>query len=70
MNIGMNGKKIRALYWYGGNEPPTMRQGGEFYLSATYHGDHDEFWVVQTKDDKEIARYNPRYIETLVWGEA
>lgn len=33
-----------------------------------YHGDHDVAWVVQIEDGVEIARFNPRYIESIVWA--
>jgi len=32
-------------------------------------GDRDEFWIVQTKDGAEVARHNPRYVETIEWAK-
>lgn len=43
---------------------------GELYLSATYHGDRDEFWIVQEKHGTEVARHNPRFIKTIQWADA
>jgi len=33
-----------------------------------YMGDHTEVWIVDMRDGKEFARYNPRYAETIVWA--
>ncbi len=41
---------------------------GDLHLSATYHGDHDEFWIVQTKDGEEVSRHNPKFAETIRWA--
>lgn len=75
MNVEMHGKKIAAVLW-----PDTETEKGrclmvgygcdDMHLSATYHGDRDEFWIVQTKDGAEVARHNPRYVETIEWAKA
>lgn len=75
MNVNMHRRKINAVYW-----PDTdTEQGrmlwsgdecGELYLSATYHGDRDEFWIVQEKHGTEVARHNPRFVETIKWADA
>ena len=72
MNTEMDGKKIAAVFW-----PDTETEKGrslmnghgcdDIHLSAAYHGDHDEFWIVQMKGGIEITRHNPRYVETIVW---
>ncbi len=74
MNVGMNGKKIKTIFW-----PDTeseqwrhMTVGEDcegMHLSATHHGDRDEFWIIVTKDGKEFRRYNPRYVESIEWDE-
>jgi len=68
----MNGKKIYAVWW-----PDTESEKGvnlksgkniQLEMSATYHGDHEEFWIVhKNADGKEISRHNPRYVETIIW---
>lgn len=72
MNMEMNGNKIEAVYW-----PDTETEKGrclvcgpvcgDLTFSATYHGDRDEFWIIQSKDGIEIARHNPRYVESITW---
>lgn len=42
---------------------------GQLELSATYHGDHDEFWVVEKNAGKEVARWNTRDLVRIVWAE-
>lgn len=74
MNIEMHGKKIEAVCWpdsenKSGEILPSGNRYGELTLSATHHGDRDEFWIIQTKDGKEIARYNTKYVESIVWEE-
>jgi hypothetical protein len=75
MDTSMHGKKIKFASWPdSGNETGQHLQSGEkcgtLTFSATYHGDHDEFWIVQTKDGEEVARYNARYVETITWAES
>jgi len=74
MNISMHGKKIKRVDWPDSGEElgrhlPAGDQHGELTLSATYHGDRDEFWIVRTKDGKEVARHNARYAESIVWAD-
>lgn len=68
MNIDMNGKKVHSVVFSNGD---TIRDqiGNELALSATHHGDHDEFWIVVTNKGKEIARHNLRYIESIEWAD-
>lgn len=75
MNIEMNGKQIDAIYWPdSGNDLGRHLQSNEsisLELSATYHGDRDEFWVVEYHDIEgeliEMARHNPRHLEGIKW---
>lgn len=74
MNTSMHGKKVKMISWPDsenelGRYISAGGQYGELTLSALYHGDRDEFWVVQTKDGEEVARHNARYIESIVWQE-
>ena len=62
------------------NGQQQMLEAGEdllFEMSATYHGSHDEFWIVEFKsfelDDgttefRETARINPRQVEGWEWA--
>jgi len=73
MNTQMHGKKIARIIWTGENLwHSDIAADGEFKtleLSATFHGDHDEFWVIEREYGKEIARHNCRNISTIVWAE-
>ena len=71
MNTEMHKRKIKQVWW-----PDTEEEKGRniseegkttLMLSATYHGDHDEFWILQLYDGKEVARHNPRYVESIIW---
>lgn len=76
MNTSMHGMKIRSVFW-----PDTESEQGRcleanedllIELSATYHGDHNEFWIVVLEkiggEFREVARHNPKFIESLVWA--
>ena len=40
------------------------------HMSATYHGDHDQFWIVESdKYGNEVGRINPRYVDSFAWVE-
>ena len=68
MNIGMNGQKILQVTFPNGE---LIRTGTDcdLWLSATYHGDRDEFWVIVEKGSQEISRHNCKYIESIDWLE-
>ena len=71
MNTKDHGKKIRAVYWHDndcalGNGIDT-KDGVEMRLSATYHGDRDEFWIIVERNGKEESRINPRNITQIIW---
>jgi hypothetical protein len=59
MNIEMNNKQIKSISFPDGGIVKTEGQT-TLALSATYHGDRDEFWVVQYNDMKEIARQSSK----------
>lgn len=75
MNVSMNGKPIAAIYFsagvggYSGN-PERIRTIGDqqLSLSATYHGDHDEFWVVRSVNGKETDRYRCSHVDHIEWA--
>ena len=70
MDIKMHGKNISQVFWNEGKESlDAERDGLSLFLSATFHGDHDEFWIVEMRDGVEIARHNPRYVDQIIWME-
>ena len=73
MDTKMNGKRIRYIQldpsWteHGNPESVGLYDPVELHLSATHHGDHDQFWVVASKNGKEVSRYSTRGIQHIVW---
>lgn len=67
MNTTMNGKQIERIFL---SNDQRITTGGQrtLMLSATHHGDRDEFWVVQYEDMVEVARHNCKYIVTIEWA--
>lgn len=70
MNIEMHGKEVNKIY-LADSDGTTVTRGSsmKLYLSVTYHGDRDEFWVVVEENGKEYARHNCKNIETIVWAD-
>ena len=70
MNKEMDGKQIKGI-WLNGDKSvmADSKKGLTLELSATYHGDRDEFWVIGKQHGKEIQRYNCRYVATIHWLE-
>lgn len=68
------GRKIKEVRWppNADNDPGDriIADGeNEILWVNSFHGDHDKDWIVQTKGGKEIARHNPRYIESIIWAD-
>lgn len=74
MNTKMHGKSIDYIelnpMWTQSGNPERIyaSDGVTLTLSATHHGDHDQFWVVMRNGKEEIARYNPRGLEHIRWS--
>jgi hypothetical protein len=74
MNTKMHGKSIDYIelnpMWtqHGHPERVTSANGIMLSLSATHHGDHDQFWIVASEGGKEVARYNPSGVEHIRWS--
>ena len=70
MNKSMDGKLIAKIFWpHDGGTISASDEVG-LHLSATYHGDRDEFWVVQSdKGGNEVARHNLSFVESFAWVE-
>jgi hypothetical protein len=71
----MHKREIAGIYWPDGAEQgANLTKSDKIHLemSATHHGDHDEFWIVEYAKEndglREVARHNPRYVETIVWA--
>lgn len=65
-----NGRNIKRIWWYGANGDTSITASDSVSLvfAATYHGDRDEFWIVQSIDGKETARHNARFIASIEWA--
>ena len=65
----MNGKLIAKVVWPDSSSMEANDERG-LHMSATYHGDRDEFWIVES-DEKgnEIRRHNPKYADCWEWVE-
>lgn len=68
MNTNMNGRMVKHIAFSNG-EMISPREGIKLKLSATHHGDHDEFWVVEFDNDKEVSRHNCKHLETITWSD-
>ena len=70
MNTEMNGKQIASVCWINehGDSVIKAKDQKTLALSATYHGDRDEFWVVEYDDMQEVARHNCRNIASINWA--
>lgn len=74
MNTTMNGRRIKYIEldpaWtdHGNPESVGKYEPASLHLSATHHGDHDQFWVVRSEGGKETARYALRGIQFIAWS--
>lgn len=74
MNVSMNGRKVSHICWVLGaensEEIARSDQHGHLELVATYHGDHDEFWIAKIRQDgMEVRRFNCKYLSYIAWEE-
>lgn len=71
MDTKMHGKKIKKIVFDGASSYQIMEiwsdEERQLALSATHHGDHDEFWVTETIGGRETRRFTTRLIETIEW---
>ncbi len=75
MNSKMHGKQIDAIYFeggvggYSGNPECVRARGGlKIHLSITFHGDHDQIWIVETLNGQETRRHNARHVSSIDWS--
>lgn len=74
MNIEMHGKRIKEVRWPDNGAKIGERlvsgiSADDIYMSATRHGDREEFWIVVVRNGKEVSRENPRYVKTIFWDK-
>ncbi len=74
MNIEMHGKLIKSVVFaLPENYSETLKASDAVLLemSATFHGDHDEFWIIECHkiDGKfmEVKRHNLKYVDSFTW---
>jgi hypothetical protein len=70
----MHGRKVRRVEFVDGpsGNPGIWdsRTGQRIEFIATYHGDHDESWLLlRDGDGNELERRNARFVERIVWEE-
>ena len=72
MNTEMHGRQIKRIWFNGANGDETIAADGQrtLRLSATYHGDRDEFWVEEYFNACEVARYNCKFIASIIWADS
>lgn len=73
MNIDLDGKKIAFVCWPDSETEKCryLRAGYNcdgIHMSVTHYNDQYDFWIVEMSEDAEVARHNPRYVETILWA--
>ena len=74
MNPEMHGKIIDYIEldpsWTQCGHPQRVssRNGYTLWLSVTYHGDHDQTWIVLSRGDIEVSRYSTRAVNHIRWA--
>jgi hypothetical protein len=66
----LNGRKARAIYWPGEDTHQLTAKAGECTLvcECSFHGEYDSMWiVVLDAKGNETARYNAKYLESIMW---
>jgi hypothetical protein len=72
VNTEMDGRRINVIditqsTVSGNPERYASGSGRQLALSATFHGDRDEFWVVETIDGVETRRWNAKAVAYIEW---
>jgi hypothetical protein len=77
MNTNMHGKEINLFdvhpCWtqHGNPERIASGRGRKLNLSATHHGDHDQFWIIETNQDGwEVRRWHASAVAHIEWVTA
>lgn len=65
-----HGDKIERIYWpakpSGQQESLCTTPNQTLHYEEIYQGDRSDCWVVLTRDGKESARHNTKYIESII----
>lgn len=71
MTTEYHGKKINEIWLAGDGNPFDTKLSSDetrqLELSATHHGEYDQFWVVVKKDGLETERYNVKQLTSIAW---
>ncbi len=71
MNVKMNGKKVFKIFFPSQEVLTSSDESDDkklkLHLSATHHGDRDEFWIVATANGEETERHNCKFLESIQW---
>jgi len=74
MNSKMHGKSIdyidlNPMWTQSGNpERVSANANRKIEMSATYHGDHEQFWILVFENGQEVERYNPHGVQHIRWS--
>jgi len=60
------GTNVKAIYFPNGEQVRSV-SGCQLKTHNAFHGDHDQDWILQTKEGKELTRYNVDYLESIEW---
>jgi hypothetical protein len=66
-----DGKLVKSIWWQGpegGNA--QSRKNMQLIYHNEYMGDRTDEWILRVENGIETARYNVKYIETIIWEEA
>ena len=64
-----HGRAIQTITWTDGRAVMSATEKSRLVFISEYHGDHDEDWVLVVEGDKEMARHNTRFIESIIWAD-
>lgn len=69
MNQFNNERRVAWIVLTWGENAITSGPGAWLYYGETYHGDHDEAWIVARNDaQQEVRRYNCRQLAQIEWA--
>lgn len=74
MKLEMNGKPIEFIdldpMWTQSGNPERIwsRDGTWLHLSATFHGDHEQYWIVEKRAGEEVGRYGWKSVHHIQWS--
>jgi len=66
-NYGREVEELWFCYVNGTDGVYRCAPGQKMILPNEFHGQYDEDWVCIYEGDKEIMRYNTKFIATIKW---